>query len=189
MLLNGILLGGDGEVLSGGVGAVDAVGEAEARESDRVVTVEALGGDFDGKRVAVIEKFGCDLKVFRMAETVHVFTAKASHFASIKVLVLDGIKDEVVAEARDGPFGLEVAGVDEKFNAVTAAKVGFAKFLKRAVDVDVEGEALGMPGCANLGKRLFIQELICKGQKVGLLRLEVSFMKEAVGGQAKKLDG
>lgn len=189
VLLDSVLLGGDGEMLGRGVGAVDAVGKANAGKADGVVAMEALGGDLYGEAVGGVVEFGDDLEIFGMAEAVHVFVAEAGEFAAVKVLVLDGIEDKVVAEAGDCAFGFEVAGVNKELYAVTTTKICFGKLLEGGVDVDVKREALGMPGGANFRKGFFIEKFIGERKKIGFVRLEVPFVIKAVGCKAKKLDG
>ncbi len=181
MLLDGILFGGDGEVLRRSFGAVDPIGEANAREAEGIVAVEAMGGDLDGEFIGVLVELGGHLKIFGMAEAMGVFIAESSDLAAEEVLGLYGEEDKVMAKAGDDAFSLKVAGVDEELNAVAAAEIAFAYFFEGAMDDDVKAELLKVPGRIDVGKDLFTEQIGGGREQMALFWLEGSSQKEAIG--------
>ena len=148
-------------MLRGPLKPVDPVGEADPRETQRVVAMEAMGGDLDKEPVGIFLELGVDLEVFRMAEAVGVFVPEAGDFPAVEILHFDGEKDKVVAKSGDDTLGLQVARVDEELDAISPAEVPFAHFLKRAPHIESKAELFKVPGGVDIGKRLFVQE-VCR---------------------------
>lgn len=136
-------------------GAIDPICKPDARKTRRVIAIKAMGGNFNGEVIRVIEDRWSDLKVFRMTQAVYVFIAETGHFAAIEMLHFDGEKDEVVAKARDGPFCLKIARVDQEFNTISPSEIGFFGVLKRNSRDAVKSELFLIPPRVKISKSFF----------------------------------
>ena len=148
-------------MLRGPIGPVDPVSEPDARKTERIVSMETMGGDLNGKAVRFLIEVGNDMQIFRVAKAVGILIAETGHLPAIEILRLDGEEDEMMAKPRDDAFGFQIAGIDEQLDAVAAPEVPRPDFLKGAVDGDIKGEFIDVPAGVDVGERLFIEKIGC----------------------------
>lgn len=118
MLGDGVVAGRGSEVLGGAAGAIETIGEAEARKCGGVVAAEAVCGDADLKGVAAAFEFGFDGEVAGIAEGVGVFGAKAGDLLAFDALYFLREDEELVAEFCGKACCFEIARVDEELEAI-----------------------------------------------------------------------